>query len=75
MAMEAEEGIRPRVRCATPRTRRGQSEGKIPLGDMSPWFVGAQFEEGKGTGEAVWNLPSSSLLPLLFPIKEFQERE
>lgn len=45
---------------------------KNPAGQMQ---VSHWFGEEKGPGRAVWNLPSSSLPPLLLPIKEFQAWE
>lgn len=72
MGMVAEEGDRPKAQVCGPRTQWGQSEGKIEQRERSHWFVGTQLERDGG---AVWNLPSSSLPPPLFPIKEFREWE
>lgn len=68
-------GTGPGLRCAVPRTQRGQSEGKTEQGEKSHWLVGAQFEEEKDGKQSGTFHPALSLPPPLSPIKEFQEWE
>lgn len=60
-------GTGPGLRCAVPRTQRGQSEGMVEQGEKSHGFVGAQFEEEKGTGSSVEPSVQLALSLLLSP--------
>lgn len=67
MGMAAEEGDRPKTQVWGPRTKWGQSEGKIEQRERSHWFVGTQFEEEKGTGKQSGTFPLALSLLLSSP--------